>query len=254
MLNQLRNIYFKNIQLSDRARLRLYQAHHLRGPQHVASRVLFGSNLRALAAFYGTDKWSDHNYADVYSTLFKPLRKRRLNILEIGVGGYDDPYRGGGSLRMWRTYFLRGRVFAVDIADKSPHDERRIRTFRGSQDDERFLNEVADRIGRLDLVIDDGSHICRHVIKSFEVLFPRLAPGGLYIVEDTQTSYREDHEGSSTDLGRPGTTMNYFRRLIDGVNSREIQKVNAEYVPSEIEGTLSAIGFFEKMIVLRKTP
>lgn len=155
---------------------------------------------------------------------------------------------------MWRTYFSRSRIFGIDIVDKSPHDERRIKTFRGSQDDERFLSEVADRIGRIDLIIDDGSHICSHVIKSFEVLFPRLAPGGLYVVEDTQTSYWHNFGGSSTDLNRPNTTMNYFRRLLNGVNDAEIRKVNPGYVLSELEQMLFSISFYEKLIVLKKKP
>jgi hypothetical protein len=254
MLAELRRIYFERVTPERRERLRLYQSHHFRGLQHLAYRAFFGSNLKALAFCYGTDKWTSHNYVDVYRALFAPLRRKRLNILEIGVGGYDNPRSGGGSLRMWRTYFSRSRIFAIDIEDKSPHDERRIKTFRGSQDDERFLNDVADRIGRIDLIIDDGSHFCHHVIKSFEVLFPRLAPGGLYVVEDTQTSYWDRFGGSSTDLERPDTTMNYFRRLIDGVNAGEIRKVNAHYAPSAVESVLFSISFYEKMIVLRKTP
>jgi hypothetical protein len=252
MLAELRQIYLRRWTPEQRERFRLYQAHHFRGLQHLSYAALFGSNLKALAFLYGTDKWTAHNYIDVYKELFAPLRKKRLNILEIGVGGYDDPRAGGGSLRMWRTYFSRSRIFAIDIEDKSPHDEPRIKTFRGSQDDAQFLNSVADEIGRIDLIIDDGSHICRHVISSFEVLFPRLAPGGLYLVEDTQTSYWDGFGGSGTDLNRPDTTMNYFRRLIDAVNSREIAKVNPQYAPSEIEKMLFSIGFFEKMIVLRK--
>jgi len=254
MLSALRRSYLALLTPEQRKQLRLYQAHHFRGLQHFAFRVFSGSNLKMLALFYGTDKWTTHDYIDIYNGLFAPLRKQRLNILEIGVGGYGDPWAGGGSLRMWRTFFSRSRIFAIDIEDKRAHDERRIKTFQGSQDDEQFLNDVADKVGRIDLIIDDGSHICRHVIKSFEVLFPKLASGGLYVVEDVQTSYLEDFGGSSTELDRPDTTMNYFRGLIDGVNAREIKKINRAYAPSEIETMLFSISFYEKMIVLRKSP
>ncbi len=254
MLTKLRTIYLARSTAEQRKQFRRYQSHHFRGLQHLLYGALFRSNLKVLAVCYGTDKWTAHSYVDIYGTLFAPLRRKRLNILEIGVGGAEDPHGGGGSLRMWRTYFSRSRIFGIDIVDKSPHDERRIKTFRGSQDDERFLSEVADRIGRIDLIIDDGSHICSHVIKSFEVLFPRLAPGGLYVVEDTQTSYWHNFGGSSTDLNRPNTTMNYFRRLLDGVNDAEIRKVNPGYVLSELEQMLFSISFYEKLIVLKKKP
>jgi hypothetical protein len=254
ILTELRRISLGRWTPEQRKRLRLYQAHHFRGLQHFAYTICFGSNLKALALLYGTDKWTAHNYLDeVYKQLFAPLRKKRLNILEIGVGGYDDPLAGGGSLRMWRTYFPRSSVFAIDIEDKRLHDEPRIKTFRGSQDDPQFLNDVADTVGRIDLIIDDGSHVCRHVITSFETLFPRLAPGGLYIIEDTQTSYWETYGGSPTDLDRADTTMNYFRRLIDAVNQREIAKVNTQYSPTLIEKSVFSISFYEKMIILRKS-
>ena len=117
-----------------------------------------------------------------------------LNILEIGIGGYDDPRSGGGSLRMWRTYFPNSR-FPIDIVDKSPHDERRITTFMGSQTDEEFLADVIGRIGKVDIIIDDGSHRNDHVLQSFRFLFPLLDNGGIYVVEDTQTSYWTEYGG-----------------------------------------------------------
>jgi hypothetical protein len=258
MLAELRRMYLKVMTPEQQTRFRRYQSHHFRAPQDVVYRSIFGSNLKALALCYGTDKWTTHSYVDIYDKLFKPLRRKKLNVLEIGVGGYDDPLAGGGSLRMWRTYFPKSNIYAIDIADKSPHDEKRITTFRGSQDDEAFLNDVVDKIGRVDVIIDDGSHMCPHVIKSFEVLFPRLAPGGIYVVEDTQTSYWNNFQGSTEDLDCPTTTMNFFRRLIDGVNSREIERVRKDlgenYVPPPLQGMLFSICFYEKMIVMRKKP
>ncbi len=38
--------------------------------------------------------------------------------------------------------------------------------------------------GEIDLAIDDASHILAPTRTSFEVLFPRLRPGGLYVIED----------------------------------------------------------------------
>ncbi len=41
-----------------------------------------------------------------------------------------------------------------------------------------------DLEGHLDLVIDDASHMYEQTKRSFEILFPLLRPGGLYIIED----------------------------------------------------------------------
>lgn len=253
MVKSLRQLVLDRIPAEERHRLRRTLAHNYRGLQHIATRALFGANLEKLAHWYGTDKGSRHGYCGPYSTWLGPLRKRGIRLLEVGVGGYDDPMDGGDSLRLWRTYFPKGRIFAIDLHDKRPHDEQRIKTFQGSQDDPEFLNQVADDIGHIDVIIDDGSHINSHVITTFETLFPRLAPGGLYFVEDTQTSYWDACGGSSRDLNRAGTTMNYFRRLIDSPNYREIVEVNPEYAPqSAIERSIASLSFHAKLIVIAK--
>ncbi|MFZ6002782.1 MAG: class I SAM-dependent methyltransferase [Actinomycetota bacterium] len=42
----------------------------------------------------------------------------------------------------------------------------------------------------LDLVIDDASHLHDETRSSFETLYPRLRPGGLYIIEDWAADFR----------------------------------------------------------------
>ncbi|HKA85599.1 MAG TPA: class I SAM-dependent methyltransferase [Acidimicrobiales bacterium] len=53
-------------------------------------------------------------------------------------------------------------------------------------DRDRLARTVDEAIGTgpLDLVVDDASHVLDLTRTSFEVLFPRLAPGGLYAIED----------------------------------------------------------------------
>jgi hypothetical protein len=53
--------------------------------------------------FFGTDKWGDHWYTQHYQRYFRPLRDKRLTLLEIGVGGYEDSGEGGACLRMWKA-------------------------------------------------------------------------------------------------------------------------------------------------------
>ena len=42
----------------------------------------------------------------------------------------------------------------------------------------------------VDLVIDDASHRYPETVASFEVLFPRLRTGGLYVIEDWTAEHR----------------------------------------------------------------
>lgn len=210
--------------------------------------VKFRGDLNKLGKFYGTDKVGSHFYTPHYMTHLKKFRHKRINLLEIGVGGYDNPRLGGNSLRMWKRYFPFGKIFSLDIYDKSPLEEDRIRIFRGSQVDKNFLDQVIDEIGEVDIIIDDGSHINEHVIQTFNLLFPKLRDGGIYVVEDTQTSYWEDFGGDSNVLNNPKTMMNYFKSLTDALNNREFIKPN--YKQSYYDRKVVSMHFYHNLIFI----
>jgi hypothetical protein len=249
VLNKLRQIWRSRLTPERRTRIRHFQVRRLPRVQDLACRLFFRDNLQALAAFYGTDKWTTHDYMGIYYRHFLPWRRRRLVLLEIGIGGYDDPWEGGGSLRMWRSFFPRSRIYGIDIADKSPHDGPRIRTFRGSQDDEAFLADVLAQTGPPDLVIDDGSHLCPHVLSSFRFLFPVLRPGGLYVIEDTQTSYWQNSGGSAVELDRPDTTIGYIKTLLDRLNYKD----RPDYAPSPLDRQLAAVHVYPNLVLVEKS-
>jgi predicted O-methyltransferase YrrM len=113
------------------------------------------------------------------------------NIFELGIWE-------GGSTALLAQLAQPSKLVAVD---RKPNpsavlerflDQRDLRvsvkTYYGiDQADATHLSEVLDReFGdeSLDLVIDDASHLLDETRRSFNVLFPRLAPGGMYLIED----------------------------------------------------------------------
>ena len=82
--------------------------------------------LAALALECGSDKVG---YCEVYEAYLSRLRHQRINLLEIGVGGYENPEAGGASVRMWKHYFSKAEIYALDFYDKSSHEEPRIMIF-----------------------------------------------------------------------------------------------------------------------------
>lgn len=66
--------------------------------------------------------------------------------------------------------------------------EEQVRVHHGvDQGDRESLNDLLDTsLGdrAIDLVVDDASHSVEPTRASFNVLFPRLRPGGLYVIED----------------------------------------------------------------------
>ncbi len=209
-----------------------------------------GANLTSLAKIYGTDKWGRHYYTPHYQQHFQIFEFKKINLLEIGVGGYESPTKGGASLGMWKRYFPYGKIFSIDIYDKSFLQEKRIKIFKGSQVDKDFLNEVVNEIGDLDIIIDDGSHINEHVVETFKYLFPKLKDGGIYVVEDTQTSYWEDFGGDSKDFNNPKTMMSFFKTLIDGLNSEEF--IISGYTKSYFDRKIISMHFYHSLIFIYK--
>jgi hypothetical protein len=216
----------------------------------VPASIVFGGNLKALATVYGSDKWNTHWYAQHYEAHFRSFRRKRLTLVEIGIGGYSDQMLGGGSLRMWRTFFPNAHIHGIDICDKSPHAERRITIHKGSQVDMEFLKGVIDKAGQPDIIIDDGSHQSAHVIATFQFLFPLLANDGYYVVEDTQTSYWPGwYGGSLTERDDPRTTMGFFKSLVDGINWEEYY---GDCEANAYDLQIKSISFYHNLVVIRK--
>jgi hypothetical protein len=199
----------------------------------------------------GTDKEGAHGYADAYERHFAHLRSRPIRLLEIGVGGYAEPQLGGESLRMWKEFFPLASIVGMDIYDKSSLAEERIAIVQGDQTDAAFLADVAARYGPFDIVIDDGSHVCAHVIASFRALFRHLTDDGIYAIEDLQTSYWTRYGGSSGE-DRHGTSMTFLETLVDGLNYAEFDIPG--YVPTYFDTWIKSVIFYHNLAFIQKGP
>jgi cephalosporin hydroxylase len=121
------------------------------------------------------DKGTAHSYIDeYYSPTFEMYRHRPIHLLEIGINY-------GLSLKLWREYFSQARITAIDIQDNGFRLEG-THLIYGDATAAQTIQDIHD----LDIVIDDGSHWLTHQLASFELLWPRLNPGGRYIIEDIQ--------------------------------------------------------------------
>lgn len=207
--------------------------------------------LAELAALYGSCKWGNTWEPTYYEPYLAPYRNDRIKVLEIGAGGGPDENAGGESLRMWRDYFPRALIYGVDIFAKVGIDEQRIRFFQGDQSDDAFLGRLLEQVGTPDIIIDDGSHINEHVIKTFTRLFPSLADGGLYLVEDVNTSYWPAFGGSRTDRNDPRTTMGFLKALTDGLNHQDYLWPE-DYSPSYLDKHIVGVHFHPVFVAVQK--
>lgn len=163
-------------------------------------------HLNRIAIKHRADKSSlYHNLAEKYDRI---LSGRVLSsVLEIGVAL-------GQSLRMWADYFPNAIIHGADIEPSFRSCESyssRIKFHVINQGYEAQLKTLG-QFSPFDLIIDDGNHWWHEQILSFKTLFPFVRKGGIYIVEDTCTSYWNEYKNNDISC------VDYFKGLVDEVN------------------------------------
>jgi predicted O-methyltransferase YrrM len=203
------------------------------------------NRLDALALKHGTDKSSRyHRYTDAYHQLFLPLRRKPLRIVEIGVAT-------GASVRLWRDFFPNAQVYGIDRNPAArSHQGPRIKVFVGDQSDRVFLQSFKRKVGKIDIIIDDGSHRPEHQLTSLKFLFPLLRVGGVYVIEDLCCSYLEGY-GPSAGLHNPRNAVEYLKQALDVIHS---EAQHGGLVGDEVTENINAIFCFPRIAFLFKGP
>lgn len=146
------------------------------------------SNILGKMAGYAqhTDKGpNEHNFVELYERFFFQWKDKPIKIFEIGI-------LEGESLCMWANYFRNASVYGMDITDNSRLDGGRIKTIVGDQGMRDNMERAAVIVGDdINILIEDGSHLMEHQQSTLGQLFPSIAPGGYYVIEDVHTSLEE---------------------------------------------------------------
>lgn len=175
----------------------------------------------------------------IYDELLSRFRDKDIILIEIGGGS-------GGSTKMWKNYLgPKAKIFVADIIDHSFLNDEQITYINADQGRHDFTPTIVKHAPKIDIVIDDGSHICSHQLNSLNLFF-NLKPEGLYICEDIHTSYRINYGGG---YKQPYTFVEYCKDLIDALHVSE-----AHYIPaSALTTQISSISIYRGMMVIRKT-
>ena len=181
-------------------------------------------------------------FMELYESFFKDYKDKNINILEIGVDN-------GDSLRVWREYFSKANICGIDIIKKD-FKISNVEILCGSQNDPIFLDTVIKKYNNFDIIIDDGSHLSKHIIFSFNYLFKHLNNEGLYIIEDLQTSYFRRYGGSRINLNKKKTSMNFIKKLADSVNYEHYDK--PFFKKSSFDGKIKSVNFFQNIVFIKR--
>ena len=131
------------------------------------------------------NKWMIESYLGLFSD------EMPKTIFELGI------HRGGSTV-LFNEMFRPKKLVAIDIAAKrrpgldayiSSHSlEHSVKAYYGvDQSDSDTMNRILrQEFGDdgIDLVVDDASHFLNETRTSFNLLFPHLNPGAIYVIED----------------------------------------------------------------------
>lgn len=180
-------------------------------------------------------KWS--NYFSIYEEIFKKYQKKKITFVEIGVGL-------GGSLFMWRNYFGKNsRIIGIDLNPQAKELEKKgFEIFIGNQQDKDFWDSFFLKIGKVDIILDDGGHKNLQQISSVFYSLPFIKDNGLIVVEDTVTSYLKKGFGNPSRY----SFINFSYKIVDLINERNSL---VEKKSNYISRSIYQVRFFESLVV-----
>ena len=151
-------------------------------------------------------KWE--KYFDVYEEYFTKFRDKNITFVEIGI--YN-----GGSLKVWRDFFgPKSRIIGIDInPDCKKFEEDGIEIYIGNQSDPIFWKNFFNKVGNVDVILDDGGHTNLDQITTTVQCVDKINDGGILMVEDTLTSYINEYNSKKSF-----SFINFAKKIIDDVN------------------------------------
>jgi hypothetical protein len=213
--------------------------------------------MYALGNKHKTDKIYHHGYHRFYEDVLNKYRKKKLNFLEIGMDT-------GESLNLWRDYFPKANIYGLEINQE--YKNNKIYVMKGNQNKISDLKKLVKITNECEVILDDGSHVPSHQLKSFNYLFENcLKKGGVYIIEDIETSYWKREKGAklygyniNAGFNSKNNIVNIFQEIVPIVN-REFLIQNAKnnlYSTKKISDYcldhISSITFGMNCIIIKK--
>lgn len=137
----------------------------------------------------GSDKEQDHSYCSAYFELFNTIDVNNIkSFLEIGI---TNTVFDNSSLHAWSRIFPNAKIYGIDIAERKLFSKENISTFLADQssilDLSRFMESINYK--KIDIILDDGSHVFAHALVSFEYLINHLDNNGIYLIEDISKQF-----------------------------------------------------------------
>ena len=159
---------------------------------------LLNSKLCNLGSKFGTNKSSINlngprsSFTGLYTLILSNMRNKKINFAEIGV-------EKNSSIKMWRSFFPKAKIFAFDNDKKKLNIAKKLKinkTFYNQMDvksSKDIRNKLGKIKGKLDVILDDSTHIFEDQIRIIKNSYQFLKKDGLIIIEDIHR-FRKGYE------------------------------------------------------------
>ena len=184
-----------------------------------------------------SEKWE--KYFHVYEFILSKYKNKSIIFVEIGI-------HNGGSLKMWKDYFgTESKIIGIDVnkdCKKFENKNENIEVYIGNQSDVKFWKSFFDKVGPVDVILDDGGHTNLDQIITTIQTIPHIKDEGVLIVEDTHTSYMDIYNSNPKY-----TFINFVKRLIDNINCNINLELNIK-TNSDLNNKIYSIQIFESIV------
>lgn len=179
------------------------------------------------------------NYFEIYDEILNKYQNKKITIVEIGI-------LNGGSLFMWKNYFKKkARIIGIDLNPKAKKWQKYgFEIFIGDQSNINFWEYFFKKVGKVDIIIDDGGHTNKQQIITVRETIPYIKKGGVLIIEDVHASYM-------TKFSNPSkySLINFCKKLVDQINYKS-NLINYKKI-NNLQKRLFSIEFFESIVVFK---
>ena len=204
-------------------------------------RLKINSNLRIFQIYKNLKRVSlkYDTYFQTYEEMFNKYVGKKITFVEVGV-------LQGGSLFMWREYLGKdARIIGIDLHSNAKELEKYgFEIYIGSQSNKNFWRDFYSKVGKIDILLDDGGHVNDQQIITLSESVHNINDNGIIVTEDVHTSYFKK-------FGNPSkySFINYSKYLVDVVNSRfpetKIKKNN------NFRNKIYSISFYESVVAIK---
>ncbi len=141
-----------------------------------------------------TDKNTIHSYLPLNEKLLKNKKETAKNVLEVGIGDFNQGITNGGSIKLWHDYFINATVHALDICpigrvwDGIKNNDRIIiYSSINAYNNDFFTANFLNKNIKCDFMLDDGPHTLDSMKQFIKLYSQIMTDDGILIIEDVQS-------------------------------------------------------------------